>query len=153
MQKGTPITDDDGLLTCWKIHFATLAQSQTSESESGDVGSKVAQMEAMSGFEDFLLDSPMTSEEIESALRKMKTRGSGGPDGLLAEHLKNGRPTLVAWIKRTIHLEQIPPSFKLGVIVPVHKGKGRNPHTCNTNICPLKVSRGNHPRAVGVPVH
>ena len=66
MQKGTPITDDDGLLTCWKIHFATLAQSQTSESESGDVGSKVAQMEAMSGFEDFLLDSPMTSEEIES---------------------------------------------------------------------------------------
>ena len=59
--------------------------SQTSESESGDVGSKVAQMEAMShGFEDFLLDSPMTSEEIESALRKMKSRRSGGADGLLA---------------------------------------------------------------------
>ena len=56
---GTPITDDDGLLTCWRTHFATLAQSQTPESESGEV----AQMETMSmshGFEDFLLDSPMT---------------------------------------------------------------------------------------------
>ena len=92
---GTPITDDDGLLTRWRTHFATLAQSHTLESESGDV--RVAQMEAMShGFEDFLLDSPVTSEEIESALRKMKTRRSGGADELLAEHLKNGGPTLVA---------------------------------------------------------
>jgi hypothetical protein len=62
----------------------------------------------------------------------MKTRRSGGADGLSVEHLKNGGPTLVAWLKRIIiHLEQIPPSFKLGVIVPVHKGKGRDPHTCN----------------------
>ena len=41
----------------------------------------------------------------------------------------------MAWLKRIfttiIHLEQIPLSFKLGVIVPVHKGKGRDPHTCN----------------------
>ena len=34
---GTPITDDDGLLTCWRTNFETLAQSQTSKSESGVV--------------------------------------------------------------------------------------------------------------------
>ena len=124
-----------------QLYYASVTslprESLARETKSGDVESKVAQMEAMShGFEDFLLDSPMTSEEIESALRKMKSRRSWGADrGLLAEHLKNGGPTLVAWLKRIfttiIHLEQIPPSFKLGVIVPVHKGKGRNPHTCN----------------------
>ena len=30
-----------------------------------------------------------------------------------------------------IRLEQIPLSFKLGVIVPVYKGKGHDPHICN----------------------
>ena len=77
MVDGTPIIDDNGLLTCWRTHFATLAQSQTSESESGDVEGEVPQMEAMSHrFEDFLLDSPMTSEENEDPRR------SGGADSL-----------------------------------------------------------------------
>ena len=133
---GNPITDNDGLLTCWKNHFEALARSQICESESGVVESEVTKMEALShGFQDSLLDDPITSEEIEGALRKMKNRKSGGADGLLAEHLKNGGPTLIVWLKRIfntiIRLEQIPPSLKLGVIVPVHKGKGRDPHNCN----------------------
>ena len=114
------------------------------------------------GLRTFSLTLPCR-EEIESALRKMKSRRSGGADGLLAEHLKNGGPTLVAWLKRIfttiIHLEQIPPGFKLGVIVPVHKVKGRNPHTCNnyrgitlTSVL-SKCLEVNHPRVVGVPVH
>jgi hypothetical protein len=85
--------------------------------------------------EDFILDCPITTEEIESALRNLMTRRSGGADGLLAEHLKNGGPALAVWLKRIfssiIHLEQIPPSFKLGMIVPVHKGEGRDPQICN----------------------
>ena len=87
--------------------------------------------------------------------RKMKSRKSGGADGLLAEHLKNGGPTL--WLKRIfntiIRLEQIPPSLNLGVFVPVHKGKEHDPTTVPTNIFPLKVSQSNHPRAIVVSVY
>ena len=59
----------------------------------------------------------------------------GGADGLVAEHLKYGGPKLVLWLKqilnKIIQLEKIPPSFKLGMITPVYKGKGRDPLSCN----------------------
>ena len=62
----------------------------------------MANMEAMShGFEDFILDCPITIEEIESALKKVKTR-SEGADGLLAEHLKNGDAILIVWLEHSL---------------------------------------------------
>ena len=94
-------------------------------------------MEALShGLADSIFDCPISIDEIESALKKLKLRRSGGADGLhWAEHLKNGGPALAVWLKRIlnaiIRLEQIPQTFKLGMIVPVHKGKGRDPLLCN----------------------
>ena len=35
---------------------------------------------------------------------KMKNRKSGGADVLLAEHLKNGGPTLIVWLKRIFNM-------------------------------------------------
>ena len=66
------ITDNDGLLTCWKNHFATLAQSQTCESDQSGVVESEVKMEASSshGFENSLLNDPITSEEIEGALEE-----------------------------------------------------------------------------------
>ena len=128
----TLVTDDDELRTCWMNSFANLAQSQTAKSELNQEENNTANMEAMSyGFDDLVLDCCINTEEIDSALWKLKTRRSGGADGLLAEHLKNGGPTLIVWLKcnfnTIIHLEQIPSSFKLGMIVQVHKGKGTGP--------------------------
>ena len=61
-------------------------------------------MEAMShGFEDLILDTHFTTEEVENALKKLKTKRSGGADGLLAEHLKRGGPVLTAWLKRILN--------------------------------------------------
>ena len=127
---GILVTYDDELRTCWMNYFANLAQSQTSKSELDQNDSDTVNMEAMShGFDDLVLDCPINTEDIESALRKLKTRRSGGADG------KNEGPTLIVWLERIfntmIHLEQIPSSFKLGMIVPVHKGKGRDPQVCN----------------------
>ena len=52
-------------------------------------------MKALShGLEDSILDCPITIEEIESALKKLKLRRSGRAE---AEHLKNGGPALVIW--------------------------------------------------------
>ena len=75
------------------------------------------------------MDYPITIEETEIAIKKLKTRRSGGADGLLAQHLKHGGPVPI--FNTIIHLEQIPSSFKLGMIVTVHKGKGCDPLICN----------------------
>ena len=95
----------------------------------------ISHMEAMSyGFEDGILNIPFTVEEIEYALMKLKTKKSAGADGLFAEHLKHGGPVLTLWLKHILNfiisLEQIPASLKLGVIVPIFKGKGRDPLNC-----------------------
>ena len=51
-------------------------------------------------------------------------------DNLDPEHLKYGGYTLHAWLLRIftaiLCFESIPPSLKLGVIIPVYKGKGRD---------------------------
>ena len=110
-------------------YFTTLAQIQACTSNCHDLD--VPHMEAMfHGFDDLILDTPFTVEEVENALTKRR----GGADGLVAEHLKHGGSVLT-WLKRilnsVISLEQIPASLKLGMIVPVFKGKGRDPMICS----------------------
>jgi len=127
------ITKDCDLLDCWKKYFGNLSQSHTGLQQSD---SCIQHMEALSfGFCDQILDDPLTTEEIEMAVRKIKSNRSGGADGLTAEHLKHGGPAVVVWLKRIfnliISLEQVPCCLKLGVIVPVFKGKGRDPLSCN----------------------
>jgi len=86
------------------------------------------------GFEDLIMDTPFTTEEIENALRKLKTKRSGGTDSLLAERLKHGGPVLTTWLKHILNsiisLEKIPASLKLGMIVPVFKDKCWDPLIC-----------------------
>ena len=56
---------------------------------------------------------------------------SGGIDSLDPEHIYLGGATLRLWLKkifnRIIALEQIPTSLNEGLIIPVHKGKGKDP--------------------------
>ena len=130
---GKSVTEEDDLLKCWKDYFSNLAQTQAGNSDLSDLD--ISHMEAMShGFEDLILDTPFTTEEVENALRKLKTKRSGGADGLLAEHLKYGGPVFTGWLKRILNtiisLENIPASLKLGMIVPVCKGKGWDPLIC-----------------------
>ena len=123
---GKSVTEEDKLLKCWKDYFTTLAQTQACTSDHHDLD--VSHMEAMShGFDDLIVDTPFTVEEVKNALTKLKTKRSGGADGLAAEHLKHGGPVLTVWLKcilnSVISFEQIPASLKLGMIVPVLREK------------------------------
>ena len=96
---GKPITDGKNLLECWEKHFTELSKSHISETLSQGHG--VNNMEALSyGYEDLILDHSFSVEEIEHALKKLKSKRCGGADGLVAEHLKYGGPMLVLWLKR-----------------------------------------------------
>ena len=80
--------------------------------------------------EDYLLDVPFVSEEVDGVLNKLKLGKAAGHDGLRAEHLKYGRPMLRDWILQVcnaiVYVESIPNSLKTGIITPVYKGCGKD---------------------------
>ena len=81
--------------------------------------------------EEFLLDVPFTAEEVSRAVSRLKGKKAPGPDGVMAEHLKFGGEVFVIWLMRilnaAIELEAIPEVLKRGVVVPVYKGRGKDP--------------------------
>ncbi len=134
---GSPVTNQSDLLHAWCNHFTSLSQTHVDLYPSVlEVESKLPHFEALSQMnEDRILDVDVTLEEVEAAVRALKSGKSGGADRLVPEHLKFGGPALLSWLLRiftaVIELELIPSCFKLGVISPVYKGKGRDP--CNPN--------------------
>ena len=56
---------------------------------------------------------------------------SGGVDCLDPEHIYFGGDALKLWLKkifnRIVSLEKVPDSLNEGLIIPVHKGKGKDP--------------------------
>ena len=72
-----------------------------------------------------------TSSQSSTLIEALKLGKSGGIDSLDPEHICFGGETLRLWLKkifnRVIALEQIPTTLNEGLIIPVHKGKGKDP--------------------------
>ena len=55
----------------------------------------------------------------------------GGADGLQPEHLKYGGHSVILWLQHIFNeisdIEDLPRCLKLGIVVPVFKGRGRDP--------------------------
>ena len=85
--------------------------------------------------EDYLFDVPFVAEEVDSVLKKLKLGKAAGHDGIKAEHLKYGGPTLRDWVLQIcnaiVEAENIPKSLKTGIKTPVYKEGGKDP--LNTN--------------------
>ena len=109
---GRSISNETALLKCWRDHFSLYAHFS---------------------FADQVLDVPLSIEEVECAVSKLKGGKSGGADGLLPEHITFGGPAINAWLLRIFNairdLENIPPSL---VTIPVFKGKCRDPSNTNS---------------------
>ena len=102
----------------------------------------------------YTLRPALTSIKIlcltRAAVGSLKPGKSGGADKLDPEHLKYGGYVLHAWLLRIFTIivgdGSIPPSLKLGLIVQVYKGKGRDPLNLNSyrgnyaNLCSFKMS-------------
>ena len=125
--------DKESLLQAWSLHFGNLAKSRKEELRPlQELDSHMLHLESQSREnEDFILDTPFTTEEVYGALKKLKRGKSPGPDDLLAEHLFEGGEAVVNWLMKIFNaivaLEKLPNSLKNGIIVPVYKGGGRDP--------------------------
>ena len=127
------ITDTDSLLKCWADHFSSLGQSQSHSNDSlkksqlfiNDLAS-----ESLSSC-DNILYSEIDEEEVDFAIRRLKKNRAGGADNISPEHLKFSGTVFRKWLCYIFNcicqLEHIPQCFKDGIIIPVFKGKGKDP--------------------------
>ena len=121
------------ILEIFRPYFSDL--SSTKKMFDGPVASaaaKLINLEMRSNANnDQILDTEITVEEIEKALHTLKLGRSDGTDGLKSEHLLYGGYSLKLWLKKIfkaiIAHEFIPPCLKEGVVVPIYKGKGKDP--------------------------
>ena len=130
---GEVITDQDAVLRAWAKHFGDLGKSRTSESTTlTNLESLIAEYRCVSfENEDFLLDYDITLDEIVRAVKLLKQGKACGPDNILPEHIIYGGDYLYLRLKKIfneiINLEKIPSSFKDTIIIPIYKGKGKDP--------------------------
>ena len=71
------------------------------------------------------LNENISSSEIESAIKQLKTGKSAGPDGIISEMLKSSSalllPLLVKLFNLILDSGQYPRSWRRSIIVPLHK--------------------------------
>lgn len=126
-------TDPSATLEVFRSHFAKLASSvidTSNESQPVDLNIQDLETKLLLNNDQFL-DTSITEEEVEAAVNTLKLGRSKGADGLNSEHLLHGGATLMLWLTKifnaVISLEEVPTCFKEGVIIPVYKGKGKDP--------------------------
>ena len=125
---GVTHTDSTSLLQCWHDHFSALGQSCSLNNDRAKIVNCSLLYESSKSNEDDVMGFEISLEEVEFAVKSLKIGKSNDPDNVSAEHLNNGGPGVVVWLKRIFRtLEVIPPVLNHSIIVPVFKGKGRDP--------------------------
>ena len=127
------VSDPTELVTAWINYFSKLVKPQVTENPDLQLlKDSVDSLHASSlGNKEPFLDIPFSAEEIENVIRRMKLRKSAGPNQLVAVHLRFGGSSLQMWLRNIfnaiIEIEQIPDVLNVGAIVPIYKGKGKDP--------------------------
>ena len=77
------------------------------------------------------LNVSFVPEEVDAEINRLKRSSSVDPDSLSPEHLTYAGPLLKSWLCKVfnimVNFEAIPYQFKAGIIVPIYKGKGKDP--------------------------
>ena len=125
------------MLSLWSKHFQQLTNSVIDQSDPihTHIRSLWSQSFAEES-EDVILDIPISSEELEGVFSSLKKRKSPGPDSVCNEHLLYGGPLLKVWLLQMYNaillLESVPSSMKTSSILPIYKGKGKDPPNPNS---------------------
>ena len=126
---GSITTNHQDILDAWATHFESLGTSKIMESASlQQLQSTICSYRAASQqTEDFIMDVPVTIEEIDTAISKLQRGKACGQDGILPEHIIYGGANYRMWLLKVfnaiIDLEVVPPSLLRAIIVPIYKGR------------------------------
>ena len=125
-------------MTTWEQHFRELSRSKEE-----DFPILTGLREQVEGLlqrspenEDMVLDIPFTAEEVDNALRRLKSGKAAGHDMLQPEHLKYGGKAIRIWVQQIsnaiVELENVPDALKMGIVTPIYKGNGKDPLDTNS---------------------
>ena len=130
---GSPNSDPSSVLPLWADHFSKLGTSQLSTNPSlQNISNTMSEVELTTLVdEEIILDMPFLPEEVNAAINRLKRSSSAGPDSLSPQHIIYAGPLFKSWLCKNfdavVSLEAIPNQFKVGIIVPIYKGKGKDP--------------------------
>ena len=121
----------------WRHHFESLSTPKEDRAFDHEhfvhVNDKVNELNGMSDGDQFL-DEPFTIEEVVRAISKLHPKKACGDDGISTEHIAYGgvrlKHVLLLVYNLIVRLEHIPANLKVGVQIPLYKGK---------NLCSLST--------------
>ena len=123
---GTVLTSDESKLRRWAEHFTSVTQSSSHVSEVVlEALPSIQPPSQNSPIDNEELCSPITEEEISTAIFQMNNRKAPGLDGISSEVLKLGGEASVRWLSSiftTIWMEEtVPSDWQRQLLVPIHK--------------------------------
>ena len=135
---GVPTTDPSIIMQSWLNHFRNLFKSETHSIPGiSAIQDQIPLLTNQSMLNcDVVLDVPFSGEEIEHAVRRLRSGKVSGINSLVPENIKHAGPSLIVWLRQifiaSIELEHIPQSLLTGIICPIFKGKGKNLMICDS---------------------
>ncbi len=131
---GTVLTDTADIRQAWGEYYSDLYTPKNygySEDFKAHVESELHNVDLRPRDDDsVLLQTPITSGEVNSTCQKLKNNKAAGPDDVQAEHLKHGGSCLMSILadlfNAMVAREYRPAPLKRGLIIPIPKGKKDN---------------------------
>ena len=126
------------ILETWRVHFSKLSTPKVSDRYDDRhfqrVTKDVKEYLALSDSDTFS-QAPFSLEEIKKGISKLNSNKTPGHDGITKENLIAAGPNMVEILRlvfnNILSLEYVPTNFRLGIQVPLYKGK--NTSTLDTN--------------------
>ena len=122
------------VIEVWKTHFETLSRGkQLSRFDDAHYNMVTEKVKCWYGGndDDPFLNEPLSTNEVDKALKTLNKGKSPGFDGVSSEHLqytgRNFLDLLTELFNRIIQIEHVPSNFKIGTQIPLYKGK----NTCS----------------------
>ena len=130
---GSLNSDPSSVLPLWVDHFSNLSTSRLFNNPSHQkIWNTIPEVEiAKLVDEESILDVSFVPKEVDAAINRLKRSSSAGPDFLSPQHIIFAGPLLKSWFCKVfitiVNFEAIPTQFKVDIIVPIYKGKGKDP--------------------------
>ena len=122
-------------MNIWKSHFESLGVPKFSPAFDNDhfirVTSFVEEYSNAVADDDTFLSAPFSRDEVVKAIQKLNSGKASGIDGVTAEHIRNAGGSMVTSLTILCNCvrsaEYIPTCCRVGVQVPLYKGKDTCP--------------------------
>lgn len=128
-KEGDLITKTEEIMARWKEHFLELLEGESVHENEKKAENKKEMKENSNKVE-----TRITEEELEMALKKMKNGKSPGHDRITVEMVKKmgekGKKVLLDLYNKIWTMEEMPSEWEIGQIVPIYK-KGDNKQCSN----------------------